>query len=146
VDSSVRAYLIAGVPAAKLGIGIGFSGSCWSSPVTAPGMRVGSARIVADDNVMTFDHIMSAYYRPESRKWDAIAKAPYLSFSTPEGPEKCTFISYEDPESIAEKGKYVKARGLGGAIVWTINQGHRPRAPEGRKDPLMDALAAAFLQ
>jgi chitinase len=146
VDTSVRAYLQAGVPAAKLGIGVGFSGSCWSSPVTGPGMRVGSARIVADDNVMSFDHIMSAYFTPASRRWDAIAKVPYLSFASPQGPERCTFISYEDPESIAEKGKFVKARGLGGAIVWTINQGHRLRDAEGRRDPLMDALAEAFLQ
>ena len=35
IDSSVQAYLAAGVPASKLGIGIGFYGDCWQG-VTGP--------------------------------------------------------------------------------------------------------------
>jgi chitinase len=34
---------------------------------------------------------------------------------------------------------------LGGAIVWTVNQGYLPNAPEGEQDPLMDALRVEFL-
>jgi GH18 family chitinase len=36
IDSTVQLYLAAKVPAAKLGIGIGFYGLCYTSPVTAP--------------------------------------------------------------------------------------------------------------
>ena len=146
VDSSVSAYLAAGVPAAKLGIGIGFYGSCWSPPVSAPKSAIAGSQIIADDNVMSFAHIMSAYHSPADRKWDDAAKAPYLSFSSAHGPEGCTFVSYEDEESILEKGKYVAQKGLGGAIVWTINEGHRSDQPAAQRDPLMKALAQGFLQ
>ena len=57
----------------------------------------------------------------------------------------CGFVSYEDPRSIAERAAYVKEKGLGGAIVWSIDQGYLPRAAEGERDPLMDALAECFL-
>jgi chitinase len=146
IDASVRAYLAAGVPAAKLGIGVGFYGSCWSSPVRGPLERLDGARVVADDNVMTHDHIMTAYYSAERRRWDAAAKVPYLAFPSPHGPEGCTFVSYEDEESILEKGRYAKARGLGGAMAWTINEGRRPSEPGPRRDPLLQALGRAFLE
>lgn len=146
VDNSVRAYLAAGVPGAKLGIGVGFYASCWSPPVAGPRQRPGSGHILAGDNVMSFDHVMTAYYSAKARRWDATAKVPYLAFPSPRGPEGCTFVSYEDEESIEEKGRYVRARGLGGAIVWTINEGHRPGEPEENKDPLLSALGRTILQ
>ncbi|WP_156040995.1 glycoside hydrolase family 18 protein [Chondromyces apiculatus] len=145
VESSIDGYLSAGVPAAKLGVGIGFYGSCWSAPVTAPGMAVDGATIVADDNVMSFTRIMDNYYAPERRLWDETARAPYLSYPSPQGAQGCTFISYEDEASILEKGEFVRGRGLGGAIVWTINEGYLPDRPEGQRSPLMQALAEAFL-
>jgi len=146
VDGSVKAYIAAGVPASKLGVGIGFYGSCWSSPVTKPQSPLGASQIVADDNVMSFTNIMTSYYDAASHHWDDTAKAPYLGYSSPHGPQGCTFVSYEDEQSILEKGKYAAQMGLGGAIVWTINQGHLPNAPEGQRDPLMKALAQGFLQ
>ena len=47
--------------------------------------------------------------------------------------------------SIGERAAYVDSRGLGGTIVWTINQGYLPDAPAGSRDPLMDALRTTFL-
>jgi chitinase len=55
-------------------------------------------------------------------------------------------VTYEDTQSIADKGQYVHDQGLGGAIVWTINEGYRPSQPPGQQDPLMEALAQGFLQ
>ena len=145
VDVNVKAYLAAGVPAAKLGIGIGFHGSCWSSPVTQPKQSPGASQIVAGDNTMTFDKIMSSCYSDAAHHWDATARAPYLSFSAAHGPQGCTFVSCEDSQSILEKGACVKAKGLGGTIVWTINQGYQPSQPAGQRDPLMQALKQGFL-
>lgn len=145
VDSSVKAYLAAGVPPTKLGIGVGFYGSCWTPPVSGPKEQLGGSTIAADDNVMSYTNIMTLYYTAQAHQFDATAKASYLSFSGPQGPQGCQFVSYEDEQSIAEKGNYVKAQGLGGAIVWTINQGYLPNAPAGMQNPVLDALAAGVL-
>jgi chitinase len=131
------------VPAAKLGIGIPFYGTCWRG-VTGPNQTPGT--IAADDNVMSYANIMSQYHDASARRWDDAAKATYLSFGTGTGPQACTFVTYEDEQSIAAKGAYVRSAGSGGAIVWTINQGHlapvgtrccaRPTTPSSRpEDP-----------
>jgi len=145
VSLAVNAYLDAGVPAAKIGVGIGFYGSCWSPPVTAPLQAIGSSGVVASDNDMSFTNIMQSYYTDSAHKWDDSALVPYLSFSKATGDAGCTFVSYEDAQSIQAKMDWVTQQGLGGAIVWTINQGYLASAPAGQRDPLMETLAA-FLQ
>ena len=64
--------------------------------------------------------------------------------TTAAGPQKCNFVSYDDAWSIGEKAQFVKDNGLGGTIVWTINQGYLPNAPAGARDPLMQALKTSF--
>jgi chitinase len=145
VSSSVDGYLGAGVPAGTLGVGVGFYGQCWQG-VDAPHQVTSSASIVADDNVMTYDHIMGAYYSASAYHYDSAAEAPYLSFASGHGPEGCTFVSYEDETSIAAKGAYVAAHGLGGAIIWAVNEGHVPSAAAGARDPLLTAMRHAFLE
>lgn len=139
IASSVKAYVDAGMPAGKLGVGLGFYGACWAGGVTEPKTDPGGSSIVADDNLMSFTNIMSSYYEPQARKWDDVAKVPYLSYPSAKGQHGCTFISYEDEQSIQEKGAFVKQEGLGGVIIWTINQGHLPNAPAGERDPLLAA-------
>ena len=57
----------------------------------------------------------------------------------------CTYISYDDEQSIAEKGAYVKAKGLGGVIQWEINEGYLSSAAAGQRNPLLKAIAASVL-
>lgn len=83
VDVSVAAYLAAGVPAAKLGVGIGFYGSCWAGGVTGPRQPIGGSALVADDNVMSINHIRASYADPAAYRYDSAADAPYLSFRRP---------------------------------------------------------------
>ena len=53
------------------------------------------------------------------RYWDETAKVPYLwNAQTHE------FVSYDDPQSLALKARYVKARGLLGMMYW--EQSHDP--------------------
>jgi chitinase len=142
IESSVDAYLGAGVPAAKLGIGVGFFGLCWILPVTGPRQRTGGSAVVAADNDMSYTNIMASYYGEIAHAWDDEASAPYLSFQNEHGPRGCSYVSYDDAQSIQAKADYVKQRGLGGAIVWTINQGYLPNAAVGQRDPLMQAMSA----
>ena len=143
VDSSVKAYLAAGVPASKLGLGIGFYGLCYQG-VLGPNQSAAGMKIAADDGQMSYSNIMGGYFTPAARKWDAAAKVPYLSSATPLGADKCTFVSYEDAQSVAEKGRYAREKGLGGTIVWTLGQAHFASKPAGQRDPLLDAVKSAF--
>lgn len=146
VSSNAVAYRAAGVPAAKLGIGVGAYGSCWRG-VTAPLQTVGSgAGVVASDNAMSYANIVGQYYTSAAYRWDTTARMGYLSFAAPTGPQQCTFVSYENPQSVAEKAAYVAGQGLGGTIVWTIGQGHLPNATAGAQDPLLKAAYTGAAQ
>ena len=147
IHFTVNEYLKAGVPATKLGIGIGFYGLCYGPPATGPlqdtvGIRPDGAKLIASDNDIGYASIVTQYDALGARRWDAVARVPYLSFSQPTGPKGCTYISYDDARSIQEKANLVKARGLGGAIIWNINQGYiAGRTPA---NPLLDATRRAF--
>jgi len=139
IEASVANYIAIGVPKEKLGIGIGFYGSCWTGSVTGPRQTIGSSRMVASDNEMSYTNIMSTYYTTTGYRYDSVSQVPYLSYSGGYGPKACSFISYEDETSASVKGKYVRDNGLGGVIIWTINQGNMPNAPSN-KQPLLKAL------
>ncbi|RKH25421.1 glycosyl hydrolase [Corallococcus praedator] len=148
VASSVKAFLDAGVPPQRMGVGIGFFGTCWKG-VTEPGTPLDGRDDVQEeqsDNAMSYANIQTLYYKPEAYRWDAAAKAPYLSFPTAFGPQACNYISYEDIPSVSEKGRWARELGLGGGIIWTINQGHFRQAPAGERDPLLKAVHTAFLK
>ncbi|MCP3097449.1 glycosyl hydrolase family 18 protein [Myxococcus sp. K15C18031901] len=147
VANSVQGYLDAGVPRGRLGIGIGFFGTCWQG-VTEPRTPLDGRQDVYEgqsDNAMSYTNIMESYYEAEARRWDDKAKSPYLSFPSPTGPGHCNYISYEDGQSVAVKGQWARAEGLGGTIIWTVNQGHRPREPQGERDVLLHQVKRAFL-
>jgi chitinase len=141
VQVSVDYHLAAGVPRAKLGIGIPFYGTCWRG-VAGPGQDGGFVQ--ASDNAMSYRNIVDDYFAEDRRQWDAGAFVPYLGSNVPFGPQQCTFVSYDDEESIAAKGAFVRQNGLGGTIVWTISQGHLPERPPGERDPLLRAIGEAF--
>jgi chitinase len=143
VSSSIAYHLASGVPAAKLGYGVAFYGYCWQG-VTAPQQDGGS---ISDTvGTMSYTDIMAGYYTPSRRVWDATAHVPYLSSTTPFGAGSCTFLSYDDAQSMTEKGTYARSQGLGSVIIWTISQGHVPTLPAGQRDPLLDAIRTSFLQ
>ena len=144
VDTNVALYTGAGVPAAKLGVGAGFYGSCWTAPVTGPSQPIGASTIVADDNTMSYTNIRAQYYSAAAYHYDSGAQAPYLSFASPHGPQDCTFVSYEDPTSLAAKGQWAAAHGLGAIIVWNINEGHDATARAGRRDALLRTVRTSF--
>lgn len=145
VASSARAYRAAGVPAAKIGAGVGAYGACWRGTAAPLQPLSAGAGVVASDNAMSYSNIMAQYYSAAAYRWDASARSSYLTAAAPIGPQQCTFVTYEDPRSVAEKGAYVAAQGLGGAIVWTIGQGHVAGAAAGQQDPLLKAAYTAIV-
>jgi chitinase len=67
------------------------------------------------------------------RYWDDISKAPFLYNS-----DRQLFISYDDPESIRVKGRYVTDRGLGGMMFWEYSG--------DPKNKLLDAIHQGMRQ
>ena len=131
VSSSVDRLLQMGVPSSKIGIGIGFYGIGWIPPIVAPLQKPNGSHVVLGDNDLGYRNIMQYYYDESAYRFDTAAKVPYLSFARPRGEKGITYISYEDRRSISEKGDYIRSKGLGGVIIWHINEGYLP----GAKDP-----------
>jgi chitinase len=138
VESSVDAYLAAGVPREKLGIGIGTYASCWPYPVRGPKQSVSSGKV----SVMSMRTLMEDYYTKKYEKWDSRAEVPYLSFPKARGDQKCGFISYENERSVGIKMQYVQEEKLGGALVWNIGTGYFPKASSSKRHPLLRAVYA----
>jgi chitinase len=146
IDDSVDGFLAAGADAKKLGVGAGFYGQCYSAPVVAPVQALGNSTIVADDGVMSYDHIMTSYWSQGAYTYDAKANVPWLHWAQPHGPKSCTYVTYEDSHSIMDKGVYVRQKALGGLIIWTIGQQYRASAPPAQQNELLDATRQGFLQ
>jgi chitinase len=139
VAACLSGYAAAGVPKARLGMGIGFLGLCYSGgSVTAPGQGLG-ADTVAE---LPYSTIMASYYATSAYHYDTAVQQPYLSFTTPYA-SGCTYLPYEDETSIAAKGAWLRASGYGGTTVWTLNQGYLPASSSS---PLLGAVKAAFLE
>ena len=111
-DASVRAYLAAGVPAKKIVLGVPFYGHAWSDAGATNHGLFQPAKAASVDS--SYNNIVSALLTNGfTRYWDEAASAPYLYNAGTH-----TFISYEDPESVALKAKYVLQHHLGGIMFW----------------------------
>lgn len=110
---AVHQFLAAGVPAHKLVIGVAFYGREFDgvNPADAGLYQPYEKfiRMIPWPNLKT-DFIGKAGF---VRHWDAQAEAPWLW-----NPHTRTFITYDDPESIAAKAAFVKAQHLGGIMYW----------------------------
>jgi chitinase len=112
-DESVKEYERAGVPASKLVLGVPFYGHVWGDvPPTAnglfqPGKPVPNA--YANYAAISTTMIDNGY----TRYWDKASQVPYL-YNT----AKQIFVSYEDPESLTIKCKYVLDHHLAGVMFW----------------------------
>ena len=57
--------------------------------------------------------------------------------------KRATWVSFEDPRSIAAKGAWAKAQGLGSCLLWTLNEGCVD--PATGDNPPLAAVKQAFL-
>lgn len=112
-DNSVQEYERAGVPAAKIVLGVPFYAHVWGQvPAVNHGLFQPGKEI---------PHGFVGYgVGPQAmlkngfiRYWDPVAAVPYLYNS-----DKQVFVSYDDPESLALKCKYALANKLRGIMFW----------------------------
>lgn len=113
VYDGIAAYRKSGVPASKLVLGMPLYGYVYqgvSSQNNGLYSRFSSA------NSISYDTICSVYLNDSGYKQlrHADAQAPYLY-------GKNTFLTYEDPASIAAKTALANAQGLAGVGVWELS-------------------------
>jgi chitinase len=148
VDAAVAAYLAAGIPAGKLGIGIPFTGHLWRGGRRqgATGQGVTAPRQLWSSEPTT---VADAYYaevlaeraaRPQyTRIWDAESQATYYSLDAASADDD-RFVSHDDEQALKAKCDYVKAKGLGGAMLWQLNAGFLAGEPAGSREPLLQII------
>ncbi|HLY28413.1 MAG TPA: glycoside hydrolase family 18 protein [Aggregatilineales bacterium] len=117
VDSTINAYLAAGVPPGKMLMEIPFYGRGWTG---VPNKNHG---LYQSDPAM----------QPAPGTWDAgiedAKKLQALNFPSYRDPKThafwlydgTTFWNYDDPQVIADKMAYIKQKKLGGTVIWSLD-------------------------
>jgi chitinase len=112
-NESIRLFEAAGVPAAKLVLGVPFYGHVWDEVSDVNHGLFQPGRAAAQTYLQYGDLAATMLDKSFERHWDSAACVPYLY-----SPERKTFISYEDAESLTQKSRYVLEHKLGGMMFW----------------------------
>lgn len=128
-DATVTRFLRAGVPPAKLVLGVPFYGYGWKQCAAGPrgdGLYQacqGAASGNDGSPTFTYRHLVEQGYLADGkggrgfrRYWNAESKVPYL-YNRDSG----VFISYEDAQSVAGKVRYIRDKGLRGGMFWELS-------------------------
>ena len=126
-DSAVSQYLAAGVPPDKIVLGVAFYGRGFAG-VTARNNGVNQP-YEHFEGEHSYKGLVDRFIGKQGfvRYWDNRAQAPYLWNATTR-----VFISYDDPQSLALKARYVLQHRLGGIMFWELSQ--------DRDDELLDVI------
>jgi chitinase len=132
VDASMRAFLRGGVPANKLLVGIPFFARAYGGVPDVNAGLLQPAKGPPKDwresdgswRRLSRTRLSDPRY---ARHWEPNAKVPWL-YDAKAG----TWISYDDPDAVRAKMKYVRDHKLGGVIIWELG------ADDGR---LMQAVS-----
>jgi chitinase len=111
-DRSVTEYEQAGVPANKIVLGLPFYGRSWGEVENRNNglFQPGKASRGVHFSYPELPNLIATGF---IRHWDSVAAAPYLY-----NPRTRVFVTYEDPQSIAEKCRYVTSHQLRGIMFW----------------------------
>jgi chitinase len=121
VDSAVKGYLAAGVPAEKLVVGVPFYGRGWQGVKKVnDGLyqprAAGLPRGTWENGVFDYKDLAGNHVGKFKRYWHDEAKVPWL-YDEKSG----IMISYDDPESLKHKAEYVNKHNLGGVMFWDLS-------------------------
>lgn len=113
-NAAMQLWTNAGFPKTKIIMGIPFYGVKFNGVQNA---GRGLYQTFTSGSSIPYDKIVSSYLSDPAytRYVHADALVPWLFNGS-------TFISYDDPQSVAAKAKYIKDTGLGGAAIWELSQ------------------------
>ena len=113
-NAAVKQWADEGFPKTKMVMGIPFYGVQFNG-VTNAGR--GLYQTFTSGSSISYDKIVSNYLsKPAYTRYEHLdSLVPWLF-------DGSTFISYDDPQSVSAKGRYIKDTGLGGAAIWELSQ------------------------
>ncbi len=112
-DTSVKAFEQAGVPAEKIVLGVPFYGHQWGQVGSANHGLFQPGKPVPPGYVTYANIAATMLNQGFDRYWDSVSSAPSLYNARTK-----VFVSYEDPESLAAKSKYILDQHLAGVMFW----------------------------
>lgn len=112
-DESIDKHANAGIPLGRMNLGIPFYGKSEKNPAE----KVYEYEVKFNE----MESILAGWYEKGKcdvtgkniRKWDPVAKVPYLTDT-----DGRILLVYDDAESVACKGEYVKQKKILGAMFW----------------------------
>jgi chitinase len=111
-ERSVDLFLQAGVPARKLVLGVPFYGRSWGEVSNANNGLFQSGK-AAKGVHFSYPDLPNLLATGFVRHWDETASVPFLY-----NPQTQVFVTYEDPQSLAAKCRFVNQHSLGGVMFW----------------------------
>lgn len=120
IIEAVDLHVQAGVPLRKINLGIPFYGRKWTGVKSAENHGLFQEAESVGDIIFYRQIVPLLRNDAYQQHWDEAAQAPYLW-----NPEERIFISYENPRSIANKVRYLKEKGLGGAMFWEYSDDYQ---------------------
>ena len=144
IDATVKAYLKAGVPAAKYTMGLPLYAVGWkgvpnvnhglyqNATAASPVLLADGSGLCPNPDKTTAargcDTVLTAGFSTYSTIENLTNKNGYTAWydsarvgATLYNPSTGTFYSYDDPTAVAAKTSYIKKNKLGGAYVWALN-------------------------
>lgn len=115
VDQTVRDYLARGAPARKLVIGVPAYGQGWTGVTGGDGLYQPATGPAPGRWAPGSEDYKDLAAKPGKRHRDLRTGAMWLY----DGNE---FWSYDDPAVLVQKAAYIRLKGLGGSMMWSIDQ------------------------
>ncbi|XP_061191555.1 chitotriosidase-1-like, partial [Saccostrea echinata] len=141
VDYAVNYWINLGAPPEKLVLGMGLYGrsftlsSSSNTGVGAPAVGAGAAGTYTGEAGLLayYEVCYNLKYNGWTRQWHGEHKVPYAYHGT-------QWIGYDDTESFQVKVDYIKSKGLGGGMVWSLDQDDFSNSCGDGAYPLMNLL------
>ncbi|WP_327584419.1 glycoside hydrolase family 18 protein [Nonomuraea sp. NBC_00507] len=115
VDQTVRDYLSRGAPARKIVVGVPAYGQGWTGVTGGDGLYKPATGPAPGKWAPGSEDYKDLVNKPGKRYRDLRTGAMWLY----DGNE---FWSYDDPAMMLQKAAYIRLKGLGGSMMWSIDQ------------------------
>jgi chitinase len=157
VSDGIADWIAAGMPASKLLLGLPYYGKAFQAlsnagptPSTYPGRYAAvdpaqndgttcAPGSWPDDNGLDYWDLAANYVNVNGyvRYWDSQQGVPFL------WKDLTRWITYDDPQSLANKASFARTQGLGGVMVWELALESTP-SDTTKTHPLTNAVAGSL--